>query len=190
MLLMFFRRRCHAFHSALSMVVYRTTCVPARRLFSAATQTYLSYLSTIAPRDCGTLLWRKLLLPPKWLLKPMTTVVCMISPLYSLCFDWGEVGDIKVIERFFDLPLDYAEPDGQKIRVFARNLIPKDKAKTLEEEAKLPYCKFVSFFHSITPADYLSSVVYLQGWYLHTERPVQLLKLGLRWPWIRGRTSR
>jgi pimeloyl-ACP methyl ester carboxylesterase len=48
-------------------------------------------------------------------------------------------GNIKVIERFFDLPLDYAQPEGQKIRVFARNLIPKDKAKTPEDEANLPY---------------------------------------------------
>lgn len=46
---------------------------------------------------------------------------------------------VKVIERFFDLPLDYANPQGEKIRVFARNLIPKSKAKTEEEEAKLPY---------------------------------------------------
>jgi len=47
---------------------------------------------------------------------------------------------LKVIERFFDLPLDYSQPEGEKIRVFARNLIPKDKAKTDEDEAKLPYC--------------------------------------------------
>jgi len=47
--------------------------------------------------------------------------------------------NIKVVERFFELPLDYAYPEGQKIRVFARNLIPKNKAPTLEAEAKLPY---------------------------------------------------
>ncbi|KAF7376199.1 Alpha beta-hydrolase [Mycena sanguinolenta] len=46
---------------------------------------------------------------------------------------------IKVIERFFNLPLDYANPTGEKIRVFARHLIPVKKAKTEEEEAKLPY---------------------------------------------------
>jgi len=49
-------------------------------------------------------------------------------------------GNIKVVERFFDVPLDYARPEAQKIRVFARNLIPKDKANTLEDEARLPYC--------------------------------------------------
>ncbi|KAG6849973.1 hypothetical protein H0H93_002975, partial [Arthromyces matolae] len=47
---------------------------------------------------------------------------------------------IKVIERFFEVPLDYTEPNGKKIRVFARSLIPLDKAKTPEEESKLPYC--------------------------------------------------
>ncbi|KAJ7131697.1 alpha/beta-hydrolase [Mycena crocata] len=46
---------------------------------------------------------------------------------------------IKVIERFFSLPLDYANPSGKKIKVFARNLVPKSKAKTQEEEDKLPY---------------------------------------------------
>ncbi|KZP02171.1 hypothetical protein FIBSPDRAFT_114218 [Athelia psychrophila] len=52
-------------------------------------------------------------------------------------------GGIKVIERFFDLPLDYAKPDGRKIRVFARNLVPTEKAKTPEEEAKLPYLLYL-----------------------------------------------
>ncbi|KAJ7032784.1 alpha/beta-hydrolase [Mycena alexandri] len=46
---------------------------------------------------------------------------------------------VKVVERFFDLPLDYANPTGEKIRVFARHLIPKNKAKTVEEEEKLPF---------------------------------------------------
>jgi len=54
---------------------------------------------------------------------------CSTSPLDGL----------KVIERFFNVPLDYAKPEGNKIRVFARHIIPKDKAKTLEEEAKLPF---------------------------------------------------
>ncbi|KAJ7099498.1 alpha/beta-hydrolase [Mycena belliarum] len=51
--------------------------------------------------------------------------------------------DIKVVERFFDLPLDYANPSGEKIRLFARNLIPKNKAKTAEEEATLPYLLYL-----------------------------------------------
>ncbi|PBK86960.1 alpha/beta-hydrolase [Armillaria gallica] len=50
---------------------------------------------------------------------------------------------IKVIERFFDLPLDYSNPQGEKIRVFARNLIPKSKAKTAKEEEELPYLVYL-----------------------------------------------
>ncbi|KIK61165.1 hypothetical protein GYMLUDRAFT_43246 [Collybiopsis luxurians FD-317 M1] len=50
---------------------------------------------------------------------------------------------IKVIERFFDLPLDYNNPSGEKIRVFARNLIPKNKAKTEKEEKDLPYLVYL-----------------------------------------------
>ncbi|KAJ7605959.1 alpha/beta-hydrolase [Mycena polygramma] len=48
-------------------------------------------------------------------------------------------GSIEVVERFFDLPLDYSKPDGQKIRLFARNLVPTAKAKTVEDQEKLPY---------------------------------------------------
>ncbi|KAJ3720130.1 alpha/beta-hydrolase [Lentinula raphanica] len=50
---------------------------------------------------------------------------------------------IKVIERYFDLPLDYKQPSGEKIRVFARNLIPKNKAKTEKEEQDLPYLVYL-----------------------------------------------
>ena len=46
---------------------------------------------------------------------------------------------IKVIERFFTVPLDYSTPDEQKIKIFARNLVPLKKAATPEAEAKLPY---------------------------------------------------
>ncbi|KAF8508294.1 alpha/beta-hydrolase [Gautieria morchelliformis] len=50
---------------------------------------------------------------------------------------------LKVIERFFDLPLDYSKPEGEKIRVFARNLIPADKVKDNEDEAELPYLVYL-----------------------------------------------
>ena len=46
---------------------------------------------------------------------------------------------IKVIERFFDVPLDYAYPESNKIRVFARNMIPLKKLKSKEKECDLPY---------------------------------------------------
>ncbi|KAF8178757.1 alpha/beta-hydrolase [Pholiota molesta] len=48
-------------------------------------------------------------------------------------------GSIKVVERFFVLPLNYNEPEGATIQVFVRHLIPTDKAKTVEEQSKLPY---------------------------------------------------
>ena len=48
---------------------------------------------------------------------------------------------MKIIERFFTLPLDYSDPTGEKIRVFARHVIPTKYAKTLEDEAKLPFRK-------------------------------------------------
>lgn len=51
------------------------------------------------------------------------------------------IDGLKVIERFFNLPLDYSNENGEKIRVFARHIIPKSEAKTLEDEAKLPYRK-------------------------------------------------
>ncbi|KAG2015299.1 proline iminopeptidase [Coprinopsis cinerea AmutBmut pab1-1] len=50
---------------------------------------------------------------------------------------------LKIVERFFDLPLDYSNPDGTKIRVFARQSIPLDKAKTPEEEDKLPFIVYL-----------------------------------------------
>uniref|UniRef100_A0A0W0FIZ2 Putative alpha/beta-hydrolase n=1 Tax=Moniliophthora roreri TaxID=221103 RepID=A0A0W0FIZ2_MONRR len=50
---------------------------------------------------------------------------------------------IKVIERFFEVPLDHDNPSGEKIRVFARNMIPRSKAKTKEEEDKLPFLLYL-----------------------------------------------
>ncbi|KAJ2918339.1 hypothetical protein MD484_g2126, partial [Candolleomyces efflorescens] len=49
--------------------------------------------------------------------------------------------DLKVIERWFDLPLDYSDPEGPggKIKVFVRHMIPLDIARTVEEQEKLPY---------------------------------------------------
>jgi hypothetical protein len=48
---------------------------------------------------------------------------------------------VKVVERFFQVPLDYSDPAGEKIIVFARQEIPLQKAKTPEEEDKLPFCE-------------------------------------------------
>lgn len=76
----------------------------------------------------------------------------------------ASLGGVKVVERFFHLPLDYKEPDGEKIRVFARSMIPTDKAKTPEEEDKLPICRFhLLSSSSITDATIDMPVLYLQG---------------------------
>jgi len=45
---------------------------------------------------------------------------------------------LRVIERFFRVPLDYSDPSGEKITVFARQTIPISKTKTSEEQEKLP----------------------------------------------------
>jgi hypothetical protein len=51
-------------------------------------------------------------------------------------------GSIKVIDRFFSVPVDYAKPDGPHIQIFVRNLIPLDEVKgsgTDAAESDLPY---------------------------------------------------
>ncbi|KAF9268486.1 alpha/beta-hydrolase [Marasmius fiardii PR-910] len=50
---------------------------------------------------------------------------------------------VKVVERFFEVPLDHSTPSGEKIRVFARNLIPRSKSKTKEDGDKLPYVVYL-----------------------------------------------
>lgn len=60
-----------------------------------------------------------------------------IRALISILTNW--IDDLRVTERFFTVPLDYGNTDGAKIRVFARHVVPKAKAKTPEDEAKLPF---------------------------------------------------
>jgi len=45
---------------------------------------------------------------------------------------------LRVIERFFRVPLDYSDLSGEKITVFTRQTIPINRAKTIEEQEKLP----------------------------------------------------
>ncbi|KDQ59436.1 hypothetical protein JAAARDRAFT_32999 [Jaapia argillacea MUCL 33604] len=66
-------------------------------------------------------------------------------------------GDIKIVEHFFDLPLDYVNPTAEKIRIFARSAIPREKAKTPEAESKLPVCVYLQGgpgFECGLPTDY------------------------------------
>lgn len=52
---------------------------------------------------------------------------------------------IKVVDRFFTVPLDYSNPDGTKIRVFARNLVPigKESGEAKEKKNDLPFLVFL-----------------------------------------------
>lgn len=61
--------------------------------------------------------------------------------LLQLTNNEHELDGFKVVERFFTLPLDYSNENGEKIRVFARHIIPTSKAKSLEDEANLPFRK-------------------------------------------------
>ncbi|KAJ7257038.1 alpha/beta-hydrolase [Mycena rebaudengoi] len=77
-------------------------------------------------------------------------------------------GSVKVVERFFTLPLDYSNPQGEKIRIFARNLIPTQKAKTAEEQEKLPYLLYLQggpgFECELDGILQIASVVHEQGY--------------------------
>jgi hypothetical protein len=57
-----------------------------------------------------------------------------------------------VVERFFQVPLDYSNPSGEKIVIFARQSIPISKAKTKADEEKLPFGakSTTSYGHSLT----------------------------------------
>ncbi|KIJ20795.1 prolyl aminopeptidase [Paxillus involutus ATCC 200175] len=48
-------------------------------------------------------------------------------------------GSIKVIDRFFEVPLNYSKPEGEHIRIFVRNLVPLDEVKGGKNEGNLPY---------------------------------------------------
>ena len=67
-----------------------------------------------------------------------------------------------MIERFFQVPLDYSDPTAEKIVVFARHIIPISKAKTKEEEAKLPFCVYSILLPHIR-AYSTTTVLFLKG---------------------------
>lgn len=61
----------------------------------------------------------------------------LTTPLNGSTFGLLTEG-LRVIERFFRVPLDYSDPSGEKITVFARQTIPTSKARTSEEQEELP----------------------------------------------------
>lgn len=46
-----------------------------------------------------------------------------------------------MVERWFKVPLDYAQPAGESIRVFARSALPNKNHDDGEAGARLPICK-------------------------------------------------
>ncbi|KAI5116572.1 hypothetical protein M0805_006729 [Coniferiporia weirii] len=70
---------------------------------------------------------------------------------------------VKVVERFFSLPLDYSNPEGEKITVFARNLILLKKADTPQKEADLPY-RGPGFEIGLGAARNLATEIHEQGY--------------------------
>lgn len=113
-----------------------------------------------------------------------------------LCAETGIDGgadDIKVVERFFELPLDYSDANGVKIQVFARKLIPKNKAKTEEDEEELPYCTpdWLDAFEILMTRLYpcFTQCFFYKAFRFISASIRSLTDLGNRWPRIRGRIA-
>ena len=53
-------------------------------------------------------------------------------------------GGLKVVDHWFKVPLDYRNPEGESIRVFARGAVPNKNNDDGEAGAKLPICPFHS----------------------------------------------
>lgn len=80
-------------------------------------------------------------------------VFCQPQINLESCVDgiYYRSGGLKITERFFVVPLDYSKPDGHKLRIFARHVVPSKKAKTKDDEEKLPFRKQASSVeHKIT----------------------------------------
>ncbi|KAF8250695.1 proline iminopeptidase [Wilcoxina mikolae CBS 423.85] len=50
------------------------------------------------------------------------------------------VGGLKIIDRWFKVPLDYSHPEGELIRIFARSAVPNKNNDDGEAGGKLPIC--------------------------------------------------
>lgn len=49
-------------------------------------------------------------------------------------------GGFKIVDRWFQVPLDYFNPRKGSIKIFARNAIPNKKDDDGAAGGKLPYC--------------------------------------------------
>ena len=61
------------------------------------------------------------------------------SELFS---DYFVPGKLHVSELFFEVPKDYSQPDGRKLRLFARSVERSEKPVDLskDEPKQLPWC--------------------------------------------------
>ncbi|KAF9218570.1 alpha/beta-hydrolase [Gyrodon lividus] len=77
-------------------------------------------------------------------------------------------GGIRVVERFFNVPLDYGNPQGKHIRIYARNLVPLEKTKEPPEQSKLPYLLYLQggpgFEVELQSSLELASIIHAQGY--------------------------
>ncbi|KAI5813589.1 Alpha/Beta hydrolase protein [Pyronema omphalodes] len=53
------------------------------------------------------------------------------------------VGGLKVVDRWYKVPLDYSRPDGETIQIFARNAIPNKKHDDGASGETLPVCLYL-----------------------------------------------
>jgi hypothetical protein len=90
----------------------------------------------------------------------------------------GITGGLKVVEHFFQVPLDYSNPSGEKIVVFARQTIPTAKAKTKADEDKLPFGVLWTS-STYTLSHHACTVLYLKGmikfYYLAPRQYLELI---------------
>lgn len=49
-------------------------------------------------------------------------------------------GGLKIVDRWFQVPLDYFNPTKGSIKIFARNAVPNKKNDNGTAGGKLPYC--------------------------------------------------
>lgn len=62
----------------------------------------------------------------------------------SHCEANGTPGKLRVGELFFDVPVDYSEPNGETLRIFARSVARLNKpVEPTKDEPKLPWLVYL-----------------------------------------------
>jgi len=126
------------------------------------------------PATCGYSSMTKSLLLPKWI-RNLWQRWCADSYLLDFWL-WKVVGNIKVIERFFDIPLDLRSRMPSKRSGYSHVIwFLKIKAKTTRMKLTSPYWSKYSSSLPVINQRTSFIVVYLQGWWFATLSD-QLLK--------------